>query len=59
MEEWIKDKKYMNGNELSLIDLSFVPVFVVLNMLKTILPCDMLKDRKRVCCLYIQYKPNK
>ena len=48
MEEWLKGRKYMSGIELSLVDLSFVPVFVVLNMLKNILPCDMLKDYKRV-----------
>lgn len=48
MDEWLKDKKYINGNELSLVDLNFVPIFVVVNMLKPILPCDMLKDYKRV-----------
>ncbi|CAD8090639.1 unnamed protein product [Paramecium sonneborni] len=48
MGEWLKDKKYVNGLELSLVDLNFVPVFVVLNMLKPILPCDILKDQKRL-----------
>lgn len=48
IEEWLKDKKFINGNELSLVDLSFVPLFVALNMLKSTLPCDMLKDFKRV-----------
>ena len=46
----------MNGNELSLVDLSFVPIFAALNMLKPILPCDMLKDCKRVLInLYSSY----
>ncbi|CAD8201007.1 unnamed protein product [Paramecium pentaurelia] len=48
MEEWLKDKQYINGTEISLVDFNFVPVFVVLNMLKPILPCDMLKDYKRL-----------
>ncbi|CAD8109343.1 unnamed protein product [Paramecium sonneborni] len=48
IEEWLKDKKFINGNELSLVDLSFVPLFVALNMLKSTLPCDMIKDFKRL-----------
>lgn len=43
----------MGGDQLSLVDFNYVPIFVALNMLKPIMPCDMLKEFKRVPILII------
>ncbi|CAD8187594.1 unnamed protein product [Paramecium octaurelia] len=45
IEKWLEDKKYMNGDQISLVDFCFIPIFVNLNAFKPIIQqCELTKN---------------
>lgn len=49
LEEWCSGAKYFNGNELSLIDICFVPIFVSIFVISKVVPCDFMQKYPKVC----------
>ncbi|CAD8187399.1 unnamed protein product [Paramecium pentaurelia] len=45
VDKWLENKKYMNGDQISLVDFCFIPIFVNLNVFKPIIQqCELTKD---------------
>ncbi|CAD8103211.1 unnamed protein product [Paramecium sonneborni] len=45
VEKWLENKKYMNGDQISLVDFCFIPVFVNLSIFKPVIQnCDLTKN---------------
>ncbi|KAM3147722.1 hypothetical protein pb186bvf_000050 [Paramecium bursaria] len=43
IETWLQDGKYMNGNDLSLVDISYSPVFLSLSLILPTFNCEFQK----------------
>ncbi|CAK93921.1 unnamed protein product (macronuclear) [Paramecium tetraurelia] len=45
VEKWLQDKKFMNGEQISLVDFCFIPIFVNLSLFKPVIQqCELTKN---------------
>jgi len=48
IEGWLNESKFLGGNELSLIEFAFAPIFTLLNAVKSIYKIDIFEGFPKV-----------